>query len=136
MTVVPQSGGGVAGGNGSGTWCDVLELVVDRGLVIDMFVRVSLVGMEIAKVNARVVVAGVDTCLGFSEACNRLDLTGAGDRMAESPGERREAPERAMTGRDGAGLGRATASRMRSERVWGFMSTRLPPAGTPCAWTG
>ncbi len=82
MTVVPaqqQSGGG---GGTSGLY-DVLELILDRGLVIDAFVRVSLVGIEILKIDVRVVVASVDTYLRFAEACNRLDLeTGAN----KSPG--------------------------------------------------
>ncbi|MEV8047065.1 gas vesicle structural protein GvpA [Streptomyces griseoluteus] len=74
MTVVPQGGGNVARGGGSGNLYDVLELILDRGLVIDIFVRVSLVGIEILKIDARVVVASVDTYLRFAEACNRLDL--------------------------------------------------------------
>jgi gas vesicle structural protein len=61
-------------GSGSTGLYDVLELILDRGLVIDAFVRVSLVGIEILKIDARVVVAGVDTYLRFAEACNRLDL--------------------------------------------------------------
>ncbi|MFF8289868.1 gas vesicle structural protein GvpA [Streptomyces sp. NPDC016309] len=79
MTVVPaqQSGGGSSG------LYDVLELVLDRGLVIDAFVRVSLVGIEILKIDVRVVVASVDTYLRFAEACNRLDLE-AGPR--KNPG--------------------------------------------------
>jgi hypothetical protein len=56
---------------------DVLELVLDRGLVIDVFVRVSLVGIELVTIDARVVVASVDTYLRFAEAANRLDLTGS-----------------------------------------------------------
>ncbi|MDJ1134376.1 gas vesicle structural protein GvpA [Streptomyces iconiensis] len=70
MTVAPaqQQGGG------TGNLYDVLELVLDRGLVIDVFVRVSLVGIEILKIDIRVVVASVDTYLRFAEACNRLDL--------------------------------------------------------------
>ncbi|MEU9054332.1 MULTISPECIES: gas vesicle structural protein GvpA [unclassified Streptomyces] len=81
MTVVPaqQSGGG---GGSSGLY-DVLELILDRGLVIDAFIRVSLVGIEILKIDVRVVVASVDTYLRFAEACNRLDLE-AGPR--KSPG--------------------------------------------------
>ncbi|MER8032421.1 gas vesicle structural protein GvpA [Streptomyces bauhiniae] len=74
MTVVPQGGGNVTRGGGSGSLYDVLELILDRGLVIDIFVRVSLVGIEILKIDARVVVASVDTYLRFAEACNRLDL--------------------------------------------------------------
>ncbi|MEV6015773.1 MULTISPECIES: gas vesicle structural protein GvpA [unclassified Streptomyces] len=74
MTVVPQSSGGVARGGGSSSLYDVLELILDRGLVIDVFIRVSLVGIEILKIDIRIVVASVDTYLRFAEACNRLDL--------------------------------------------------------------
>ncbi|MEU6537002.1 gas vesicle structural protein GvpA [Streptomyces sp. NPDC047000] len=80
MTVVPAQ---QAGGGGGGSLYDVLELVLDRGLVIDAFIRVSLVGIEILKIDVRVVVASVDTYLRFAEACNRLDLE-AGPR--KSPG--------------------------------------------------
>ncbi|MCX4641092.1 gas vesicle structural protein GvpA [Streptomyces sp. NPDC055059] len=58
----------------AGTLYDVMELILDRGMVIDVFVRVSLVGIEILKIDARIVVASVDTYLRFAEACNRLDL--------------------------------------------------------------
>ncbi|MBQ0868001.1 gas vesicle protein GvpJ [Streptomyces sp. RK75] len=58
----------------AGTLYDVLELILDRGMVIDVFVRVSLVGIEILKIDARIVVASVDTYLRFAEVCNRLDL--------------------------------------------------------------
>ncbi|MFE0188112.1 gas vesicle protein GvpJ [Streptomyces sp. NPDC058989] len=75
MTVVPQGGGPVSrGGGGSGSLYDILDLILDRGLVIDIFARVSLVGIEILKIDARIVVASVDTYLRFAEACNRLDL--------------------------------------------------------------
>ncbi|MBT2442946.1 gas vesicle structural protein GvpA [Streptomyces sp. ISL-36] len=73
MTLVQQSST-ASGGSGSGNLYDVLELILDRGLVIDAFVRVSLVGIEILKIDVRVVVASVDTYLRFAEACNRLDL--------------------------------------------------------------
>jgi hypothetical protein len=58
----------------AGTLYDVLDLILDRGIVIDAFVRVSLVGIEILKIDARIVVASVDTYLRFAEVCNRLDL--------------------------------------------------------------
>jgi gas vesicle structural protein len=58
----------------AGTLYDVLELILDRGMVIDVFVRISLVGIEIIKIDARVVVASVDIYLRFAEACNRVDL--------------------------------------------------------------
>ncbi|MBM9623301.1 gas vesicle protein GvpJ [Streptomyces zhihengii] len=79
MTVVPQGNSGVSRG-GTGSLYDVLELILDRGLVIDVFVRVSLVGIEILKIDARIVVASVDTYLRFAEAVNRLDLE-AGSRQ-------------------------------------------------------
>ncbi|MFE0171029.1 gas vesicle structural protein GvpA [Streptomyces sp. NPDC059002] len=72
MTVVPAQHSG--GGGGTSGLYDVVELILDRGLVIDAFIRVSLVGIEILKVDVRVVVASVDTYLRFAEACNRLDL--------------------------------------------------------------
>ena len=53
---------------------DVLDLILDKGLVIDAYVRVSLVGIELLTIDARVVVASVDTYLRFAEAVNRLDL--------------------------------------------------------------
>jgi gas vesicle structural protein len=53
---------------------DVLDLILDKGLVIDAYVRVSLVGIEVLTIDARVVIASVDTYLHFAEAVNRLDL--------------------------------------------------------------
>jgi hypothetical protein len=53
---------------------DVLEILLDRGLVLDAYVRVSLVGIELLTVDLRVVIASVDTYLRFAEAVNRLDL--------------------------------------------------------------
>jgi len=73
--MVPQSSGNLARSGGSGTLYDVLELILDRGLVIDVFIRVSLVGIEILKIDIRIVVASVDTYLRFAEAANRLDLS-------------------------------------------------------------
>jgi hypothetical protein len=54
-------------------------------LVIDAFVRVSLVGIEILKIDVRVVVASVDTYLRFAEACNRLDLEAGPHKPAGLP---------------------------------------------------
>jgi hypothetical protein len=84
MTVATQrqGGGGYVerGGGGSSSLADVVELILDRGLVIDVFVRVSLVGIEILTVDARIVVASVDTYLRFAEATNRLDLYAKGGK--------------------------------------------------------
>ena len=61
-------------GRGPSGLADVLEVLLDKGLVVDAFVRVSLIGIELLTVDARVVIASVDTYLRFAEACNRLDL--------------------------------------------------------------
>ena len=56
---------------------DVLDVILDKGLVIDAYVRVSVIGIEVLTIDARVVIASVDTYLRFAEAANRLDLTEA-----------------------------------------------------------
>ena len=53
---------------------DVLDLVLDKGIVIDAYVRLAVVGIELLTLDARVVIASVDTYLRFAEAVNRLDL--------------------------------------------------------------
>jgi gas vesicle structural protein len=84
MTVATQRQGGGGGyverGGSSSSLADVVELILDRGLVIDVFVRVSLVGIEILTIDARIVVASVDTYLRFAEATNRLDLYAKGGK--------------------------------------------------------
>src|SRR5215471_9475215 len=72
MTVM-QSGGG-RGPSPTGL-ADVIETILDKGLVIDAYVRVSLVGIEVLTIDARVVIASVDTYLRFAEAVNRLDIS-------------------------------------------------------------
>src|SRR5215203_2521729 len=83
----PYRGGSgyVARSSSSGLY-DVLELILDKGLVIDVFVRVSLIGIEILTIDARIVVASVDTFLRFAEATNRLDLYGKGKGGTDLPG--------------------------------------------------
>ena len=73
MAVARQQNRYVAGPSPSGL-ADVLDLILDKGLVIDLSVRVSLVGIELLTIDARIVVASVDTYLRFAEAVNRLDL--------------------------------------------------------------
>ena len=60
---------------------DVLNIILDKGLVIDAYVRVSLVGIELLTIDARIVIASVDTYLRFAEAVNRLDLTQVGQQQ-------------------------------------------------------
>ena len=58
---------------------DVIDVILDKGLVIDAYVRVSLIGIEILTIDARIVIASVDTYLRFAEAVGRLDLQQADD---------------------------------------------------------
>src|SRR4051812_25155137 len=62
---------------------DVLDVILDKGIVIDAFVRVSVVGIEILTIDARIVIASVDTYLRFAEAVNRLDLAATGGKTLE-----------------------------------------------------
>lgn len=62
------------GGSSSSSLADVIDLILEKGLVIDVYARVSLVGIEILTVDVRIVVASVDTYLRFAEAVNRLDI--------------------------------------------------------------
>ncbi|MEU4808726.1 gas vesicle protein GvpJ [Nocardia fluminea] len=80
MTIEPTGG---AGGGAAGTMAkpnssslaDVIDTILDKGLVVDAFARVSLVGIELVTIDARVVVASVDTYLRFAEAVDRLDIS-------------------------------------------------------------
>jgi len=78
MTTALQSGGGGGGAvvdrPSSSSLADVIDTILDKGIVIDAYVRVSLVGIELLTIDARVVVASVDTYLRFAEAVNRLDI--------------------------------------------------------------
>jgi len=73
-TAMQRPGGGYVQRSGSSGLCEVLDLLLDKGLVVDVFVRVSLVGIELLTIDARIVIASVDTYLRFAEAVNRLDL--------------------------------------------------------------
>ena len=75
----PGGGSGYVARSSSSGLYDVLELILDKGLVIDVFVRVSLVGIEILTIDARIVIASVDTYLRFAEAVSRLDIAEADD---------------------------------------------------------
>lgn len=66
---------------------DVLDLILDKGMVIDAYVRVSLVGIELLTIDARVVVASVDTYLHFAEATNRLDLRTQAEAQDQDMGD-------------------------------------------------
>jgi hypothetical protein len=70
---------------------DVVDIILDKGLVIDAYVRVSLVGIELLTIDARIVIASVDTYLRFAEATNRLDLYEHGGKdLGEAIGDLQE----------------------------------------------
>jgi gas vesicle structural protein len=69
---------------------DVIEVILDKGIVIDAYVRVSLVGIELLTIDARIVIASVDTYLRFAEATNRLDLYEKGKDLGEFIGDMQE----------------------------------------------
>jgi gas vesicle structural protein len=58
---------------------DVIEVILDKGLVIDAYVRVSLIGIEILTIDARIVIASVDTYLRFAEAVGRMNIAQSDD---------------------------------------------------------
>jgi hypothetical protein len=78
MAVAQSHGGYLERPRPSGL-ADVIDIILDKGIVIDAYVRVALVGIEILTIDARIVIASVDTYLRFAEAVNRLDLTQTGN---------------------------------------------------------
>ena len=83
MTAVSQSANRYLDRPSPSSLADVIDTILDKGLVIDIYVRVSLVGIELLTIDARIVIASVDTYLRFAEAVNRLDLTKNGTKLTE-----------------------------------------------------
>src|SRR5215211_6716715 len=91
MSVQPSPGGAVERSQES-QLTDVVATILDKGVVVDVFARVSLVGIELLRADVRVVIASVDTYLRFAEAVDRLgmgteepkDLTGVVEDVTES----------------------------------------------------
>jgi hypothetical protein len=79
MAVAQAGGGGYLARPRPSGLADVIDVILDKGLVIDAYVRVSLIGIEILTIDARIVIASVDTYLRFAEAVNRLDLQATDD---------------------------------------------------------
>jgi hypothetical protein len=91
MTTAVQPAGGGMGGKPSPTGlADVIDSILDKGLVIDAYVRVSLVGIEVLTIDARIVVASVDTYLRFAEAVNRLDISQEKEGLPDLVGDMEE----------------------------------------------
>jgi hypothetical protein len=79
MAAAPRAGGGYLERPRPSGLADVVDVILDKGLVVDAYVRVSLIGIEILTIDARIVIASVDTYLRFAEAVNRLDLLQSDD---------------------------------------------------------
>ena len=96
MTVQSQSrrggGGGYLARPAPSGLADVVEIILDKGIVVDAYVRVALVGIELLTIDLRIVIASVDTYLRFAEATNRLDLleNGGGKPLDEFIGNMQE----------------------------------------------
>jgi hypothetical protein len=74
MAALARSGGGYLERPRPSGLADVVDVILDKGIVIDAYVRVSLIGIEILTIDARIVIASVDTYLRFAEAVNRMDI--------------------------------------------------------------
>lgn len=77
MSINPRGGsdaGGAVERREQSSLADVINTILDKGVVVDVFARVSLVGIELLRVDARVVIASVETYLRFAEAANRLQM--------------------------------------------------------------
>ncbi len=92
--------------SGGSSLIDVLDRILDKGIVIDAWVRISLVGIDLITVEARVVVASIDTYLKYADA---VGLTGLVSRPQLGGGERIPEIEVATTRR----VSRAPAARRR-----------------------
>ena len=90
-TQMQRRGGGYLERPAPSGLADVIEIILDKGIVIDAYIRVSLVGIELLTVDARIVIASVDTYLRFAEATNRLDLYEHGGKdLGEMVGDLQE----------------------------------------------
>ena len=96
MTTYSQAGGYLTR-PGGGSLLDVIDTILDKGLVIDAYIRVSLVGIELITIDARIVIASVDTYLRFAEAVNRLDLARQEKDLPELVNELRQGGARKET---------------------------------------
>ena len=81
MAVAQRSSGGYMERPRPSGLADVIDIILDKGLVIDAYVRVSLIGIEILTIDARIVIASVDTYLRFAEAVGRLNIAESGDSV-------------------------------------------------------
>ena len=114
---------------------DVLDRVLDKGIVIDAWVRVSLVGIDLITVEARVVVASIDTYLKYSEAVGQVapvsrpaaELPSHQDVVAENAALRAELAASKVT----AAKVTAAAAKVTASRASAAKGTRAPRRRRP-----
>ena len=97
MSISTQPGGGASARPQPSGLVDVIDTILDKGLVIDAYVRVSLVGIEVLTIDARIVIASVDTYLRFAEAVNRLDISQDKEGLPELVGDLEQGGARRKT---------------------------------------
>jgi hypothetical protein len=92
---------------GGSSLVDVLDRILDKGIVVDAWVRISLVGIDLITVEARVVIASIDTYLKYAE---RVGITPMVSRPALGPGAEPSGMETTTTP-TGAARGRGERER-------------------------
>jgi hypothetical protein len=127
MTTAVQPGGAAGGRPSPSGLADVIDTILDKGLVIDAYVRVSLVGIELLTIDARVVVASVDTYLRFAEAVNRLDISQDKEGLPGLVGKMQEGGAKKKT--KGAAQGALEAASERLRDFAGNSDREHQPAG-------
>lgn len=124
-----EGGGALEKSSGGSNLADVVETVLDKGVVIDAQVSVSVVGIQLLEINARVVVASIDTYLRFAQAVDRLSIVpenqkGLPDLVEGVGGELGAKKATASLGKTASGLGKAV------RQVGGAVSEALDQPGS------
>lgn len=100
--------------SGGSSLIDVLDRVLDKGIVIDAWVRVSLVGIDLLTVEARVVVASIDTYMKYAEAVGQVS-TVARPALESRSTDELEAENAALRAELAASAARHKAAESRGE---------------------
>ena len=109
-------------GSGGGSLADVVETVLDKGVMIDIQVAVAVVGIQLLEINARIVIASVDTYLRFAEAVDRLSIVPKGQKGLPDLVE--DATKAAVKRKAIGGLGKA------AREISGAVADSLSDRGT------
>lgn len=86
-----------AGPQSSSSLAEVLDRILDKGIVVDIWARVSVVGIELLTVEARVVAASVDTFLHYAQAMSRIEKASQSDDIDDLRDLEIETPARPST---------------------------------------